>query len=208
VADAKYAELREAILATVCANDTRNKEHGVPPTFVIRESRASLRPDFRAQAACASITAAGPSLSNSGASRSRVMSRSTASACWPRFTDSSARWLDAVRHRHYGVMSSTVARRRNESGISWPSVRSGGRILWMVYGRFCDGGRLDGHRYAAEDSWNARLASMLLRLSRATPPRFPYAGALWCSCWRQRSRHLPAHRTARRYPPITRCREE
>jgi ABC-type antimicrobial peptide transport system permease subunit len=107
----------------------------------------------------------------------------------------------------YGVMSYTVARRRNEIGIRMALGAERGSILWMVLREvllLVGGGMAIG--YAVSAAGTRWLASMLYGLSPVDPATLSVAGLILLLV-AALAGYLPAHRAAR-LDPMTTLREE
>ena len=107
----------------------------------------------------------------------------------------------------YGVMSYTVARRRNEIGIRMALGAQQKTILWMVLREvllLVTGGMIVG--FAAAAASTRLLTSMLYGLGPSDPTTLIMAGAVLLLV-AALAGYIPAHRAAR-LDPMTTLREE
>jgi predicted permease len=204
--DAKYAELREAILATAYVSMAQDTEPRDSTTFVIRTAGQASGLISAVKTAFASInrdlTLEFGSLAvqvNESLNRERLL------ATLSGFFGALAVLLSAIGL--YGVMSYTVARRKNEIGIRMALGAERGTILWMVLREvllLVGGGMAIG--YAAATAGTRWLASMLYGLSPGDPATLSIAGVVLLLA-AALAGYLPAQRAAR-LDPMTTLREE
>jgi putative ABC transport system permease protein len=206
VRDAKYGELREAMLPTAYLPMSQDKDSWGSSTFEIRTAGPAA---IIIQAVKAAFESASRDINlefgslavqvNESLNRERLL------ATLSGFFGILALLLAAIGL--YGVMSYTVARRRNEIGIRMALGAQQKTILWMVLREvflLVAGGMIVG--FAAAAASTRLLTSMLYGLSPSDPTTLIVAGAVLVLV-AALAGYLPARRAAH-LDPMSTLREE